>query len=137
MYFRASLEELELSSGDPNNSIRLAEGGYLASLGVYHELHCIKKIRWLINFDHYYPNGTQEDQETLREHADHCLEALRTSSMCRADISLITFRWEGEAAEHQSYSMRQCVDWDILDRWAGERAMGFSPAILEDEETDD
>ena len=37
----ASREEMERGGEDPDVSVRLANGGYLASTGVYHELHCL------------------------------------------------------------------------------------------------
>lgn len=40
----ASREELLLSNDDPDQSIELVNGGYLAALGVYHELHCIVRF---------------------------------------------------------------------------------------------
>ena len=41
---RASRKEMELSGEDPDQSVELVAGGYLASLGVYHELHCLVRF---------------------------------------------------------------------------------------------
>ena len=87
---RASYEEMQLGQEDPTNSVELWEGGYLASLGVYHELHCLVSSAhrfhdiphtlvcpcWLIKIifpqrrlklylykDIYYPNLDQAEQE--------------------------------------------------------------------------
>lgn len=38
---RADYEEMALAGERPDNSIELFSGGYLASLGVYHDLHCL------------------------------------------------------------------------------------------------
>lgn len=40
-YFNASKEELMAGGADPDLSIQVKGGGYIAGLGVYHELHCI------------------------------------------------------------------------------------------------
>lgn len=42
MAFNASLDELHMANESTNGDIvNLDGGGYLASLGVYHELHCL------------------------------------------------------------------------------------------------
>jgi hypothetical protein len=38
---RASYDELARAGESPESSIQLQAGGYLASLGVYHDLHCL------------------------------------------------------------------------------------------------
>jgi hypothetical protein len=53
--------------------------------------------------------------------------------MCKPDISLVTFRWINDTAQHSDEpaayyptnfdsSLHECADWDSLDRWAGARA---------------
>lgn len=65
---------------------------------------------------------------------DHCLETLRLSSMCSADIGLYTFRWpshhdHSKKLATKSNSVRQCVDWDRLHEWAEGRSVGFNPVL--------
>ncbi|MCJ1229513.1 hypothetical protein MMC12_006180 [Toensbergia leucococca] len=60
---RASYEEMQLGQEDPTNSVELWEGGYLASLGVYHELHCLRRLKLYLYKDIYYPNLDQAEQE--------------------------------------------------------------------------
>lgn len=43
--FRATREDLEMSRGGVDDSIELEHGGYLATLSVYHELHCLEWIK--------------------------------------------------------------------------------------------
>jgi hypothetical protein len=40
-YFNATREELERSGESLENLAELKGGGYLSSLGVYHEVHCL------------------------------------------------------------------------------------------------
>ena len=50
-------------------------------------------------------------------HADHCIELLRATAMCRADTtSLTTFVWERSEKLMLSNERvpKQCVDWDAL-----------------------
>lgn len=44
-------------------TIAFADGsGYIAEMAVYHELHCIKRIRRHLHLDHYYPNMSDEER---------------------------------------------------------------------------
>ena len=51
------------------NSIAFADGsGYIAEMAVYHELHCIKRIRRHFNLERYYPNMSVEEREKEEVH---------------------------------------------------------------------
>ena len=57
---------------------------------------------------------------------DHCIDVLRTSLTCTADISLYTFRWEEtnlKKPKLKSNSKRYCVDWEALGDWSRRRAV--------------
>lgn len=41
VYFKAEREELERAGESMDDKVELEQGGYLANLGVYHELHCL------------------------------------------------------------------------------------------------
>ncbi|KAL8671456.1 MAG: hypothetical protein Q9168_004044 [Polycauliona sp. 1 TL-2023] len=128
----ASHKEMVLAGEDPDQSVQLSvERGYLASLGVFHELHCLRRIRYMLHKDHYYPNATDEQLQYESKHIDHCLETLRLSSMCKADVGLYTFEWiTGDAKPAtKSNSVANCVNWDKLHAWASKRSVGFNPAL--------
>jgi hypothetical protein len=46
-------------------TLSLGDGRYIGEMAVYHELHCIKRIRRHLHLDHYYPG--LNDDELLRE----------------------------------------------------------------------
>jgi hypothetical protein len=74
--FNASSEEL-VSSGAPlEGSIKVANAGYLASLGVYHELHCLRRMRLWLYRDVYFPNATEKDVNFFKEHLGKVLPVL-------------------------------------------------------------
>ncbi|KAJ4297957.1 hypothetical protein N0V90_005856 [Kalmusia sp. IMI 367209] len=100
-------------------------GMYIAGLSVYHELHCLKRLRQHTWIDVYFPNQTAEDARLQRLHTDHCIDVLRQAILCRADVSLFTLQWsENSTAPRADFSHEhQCVDWEALDAWAGERAV--------------
>ncbi|KAK3688837.1 hypothetical protein B0T22DRAFT_162549 [Podospora appendiculata] len=119
---KVSGDELaRFSEGD--SSIAFKDGsGYLAEMGVYHELHCIKRVRRYLHLEHYYPNMTDADRVIEDLHIEHCLEYWRQSVMCRGDTTLGTFFWraDGMATSHV-YTDNECVDWHALDTWARKR----------------
>jgi hypothetical protein len=60
----------------------------------------------------------------MQVHIGHCIEALRVSVMCSADLGLYSFIWTGADATKpsaRSTSPRKCMDWDTIDRWSRER----------------
>ncbi|XDG00480.1 hypothetical protein ABKA04_000095 [Annulohypoxylon sp. FPYF3050] len=93
-YFNATIEELEQAGESLNDIARLKEGGYLASIGVFHELHCVRQLRFYLYKERYYPNLSERDVKYLHIHLDHCIETLRESIMCSGNTGLISFFWD-------------------------------------------
>ncbi|KAE8134697.1 hypothetical protein BDV38DRAFT_285646 [Aspergillus pseudotamarii] len=111
----------------PDPSIAFKDGtGYIAELAVYHELHCIKRIRRHFHLDRYYPNMTEDDRIREEAHIDHCLEYWREAAMCRGDTTLATFRWVDGLPYSRVYSDHECVNWEALDQWARSRMVDMS-----------
>ncbi|KAI1455165.1 hypothetical protein F4805DRAFT_437052 [Annulohypoxylon moriforme] len=119
---RVSDDELKLHGSE---SIALKDGGYAAGLGVAHNLHCVKKIKQWLYHEYFYPNLEPggEEFENLRFHADHCLDFIRQSIMCRLDFSMYTLAWgDGERGlsghlYHHTPEVQKCVDWDKVHTW--------------------
>ena len=126
MSLRVDSDELAEHS---QSSVSLPDGGHLAWLGVYHELHCIKMLQRMNYREHYQPDLTEQGLRDQQVHVDHCIDQLREASMCRSDTeSLTTFiwseRWDKPLLSPQRPQHR-CVDWDSLvssfqDRIVGE-----------------
>ena len=52
----------------PESTLHFKDGsGVVAELSVYHELHCIRRIRRHLYLDHYYPNMTANAGEFNKE----------------------------------------------------------------------
>ncbi|GJC92924.1 hypothetical protein ColKHC_01750 [Colletotrichum higginsianum] len=83
-------------------------------LSVFHELHCIKRLYQTLSPDYYFPNATEREIATNREHNQHCLEVLRMGAACRGDISIITHMWTDIDAQPivNQTAPHQCVDFD-------------------------
>jgi len=96
------------------------EGGYLATLDVFHELHCLNVIREQVYRD-FYPDKHTKEMQLL--HADHCIDTLRQTLMCHGDIALLTHTWIPDyrwpwpnfAIDHE------CRNWDSIMEWTKSR----------------
>lgn len=40
----------------------------MAGLGVYHDIHCLRRLRLFLHSDYYYGELTEVNKEYLREH---------------------------------------------------------------------
>ncbi|GAB1312627.1 hypothetical protein MFIFM68171_02837 [Madurella fahalii] len=122
------LDELNLTS------IYTKDGLHgIASLSVYHSLHCLKqkKVKRMIFKEYYHKGKSEEAMAREAKHVDHCVEYIREALMCQPDLSLVTFRWINNTAQHEDksafyptnfdVSMHTCAKWEPLDEWAGGR----------------
>ncbi|KAL4909725.1 hypothetical protein BDW74DRAFT_173219 [Aspergillus multicolor] len=53
--------------------------------GVYHQMHCLSRLRKSLYRERHYPN---EDDESVEHHFLHCLNVLRQAILCHGNISL-------------------------------------------------
>ncbi|KAL7621387.1 hypothetical protein AAE478_008709 [Parahypoxylon ruwenzoriense] len=127
MNIRAPKEWLEPFGVD---SVRLADGsGVLVQLGVYHELHCLKKLKHWNYRSHYYGNLSDVELKEEESHIEHCLEWLRVAALCRGDTTLTTFHWggrDGSSLQTDYPIPHQCVNSERLLRWSEERAVDIT-----------
>ncbi|KAI6080728.1 hypothetical protein F4821DRAFT_273635 [Hypoxylon rubiginosum] len=129
-YFNASLEELDKAGETLENLTELTSGGYLSSIGVYHELHCLRQLRLYLFKERYYPNLTEYQEETFHSHLDHCLEALRETIMCNGNTAMLSFFWESPHALQpipRSNGKSVCVRWNSVERWGYSRMIATNP----------
>jgi hypothetical protein len=71
-------------------------GQYLASIDVFHQLHCVDILRKSLYREYY--NKHEEafistPESVVQEHLEHCVEMLRQTIMCHGDTSLLTYNW--------------------------------------------
>ncbi|PHH86940.1 hypothetical protein CDD83_9555 [Cordyceps sp. RAO-2017] len=133
-YFNLSREELARAGESAEAVVEVASGGYLAALGVYHELHCLQQLRYWLYRDQYYPDAAgAQGPRGMRPHLDHCLETLRLTVMCRANTALYTFNWREPTRAKpalQSSSRSVCVKWSSVQDWAYSRKLPFRPPLV-------
>ncbi|MCJ1333512.1 hypothetical protein MMC10_010212 [Thelotrema lepadinum] len=112
------INEYEMQRLGISDTIPLTGGGYATILGVYHNLHCLRRIHQYYFQDYYTPNMTAEVFNKWREHDLHCLEVLRRSVMCHPDLSVNTYYPSDNPQHAINVGMgerRECVNWDLLE----------------------
>ncbi|QLI69052.1 Oxidase ustYa [Metarhizium brunneum] len=95
------------------------EGYYVVSLNVFHQLHCVNMIRKRIwSTETYKP----DDELMGIEHLEHCIDALRQSLMCSADVTPIPWKWWEE--DHEAKAVAEiahtCRNFEDIRVWAKE-----------------
>lgn len=70
---------------------------------------------------------TTQEKTDWQVHADHCIEYLRASAVCRPDTtSLTTFMWDGKSDKpmlRNEKPVHSCVDWKSLKDSMRERVV--------------
>ncbi|MCJ1420489.1 hypothetical protein MMC32_006846 [Xylographa parallela] len=110
-------------------SIELADGsGYLGTLSVFHQIHCLDYIRKYI-FREDYPS--LEAPERRWQHVDHCFDEIRLSLMCHGDIALTTWSWNAtEATPYANFNVKhECRNWDSILAWTKAHQANHSAII--------
>ncbi|KAI9832805.1 MAG: hypothetical protein M1819_004025 [Sarea resinae] len=111
----------------PNATVEVPEnpGSYIIGLDVFHQLHCLNRLRRKLYPARYNPEGTSssvdpEEQSILDE---HCINSIRQSLMCNADLSTIYWAVDGEAQNRslplpRASTTHTCRKWDRIVDWA-------------------
>ncbi|KAL6698591.1 tat pathway signal sequence [Trichoderma pleuroticola] len=113
--------------------------GYMASLGFFHQIHCLNMLRKFIYLDYY--KETQPDwytQPYLQGHADHCVDMLRESIMCHGDTTLIVYHWiNGYADPVPDFSTTHtCRDPEAILDWMQTNQIILKEAVYKHGEMD-
>lgn len=171
MFFAATEEELVKAAEPLDDSAKLADGGYIAALGVYHEIHCLVCSSQAIAIECPYslkcsvssdfscimrsstrtslmPTSSTytvilastldvwKKPELTNTSKDHCLETIRVSLMCSADLSIYTFKWrehDPDRPHPRTHGVRKCADWRSVETWATSRKIPLDPMLLRPE----
>jgi len=106
----------------PNKTFPIKEepGYYIAGLDVFHQLHCLNNIRRALHREYYI-----NDTDLGEEHVSHCVDSIRQSLMCSADISVNVWQWSEELSAVVGYSTQAhtCRNFNKLRDWARERQL--------------
>ncbi|KAJ6590667.1 hypothetical protein DFH09DRAFT_908723, partial [Mycena vulgaris] len=69
--------------------IRLGRDGHPFSIALYHQLHCVNALRFTYVTARDGQFKTEEQRSGAFGHANHCLDVLRHSVLCKADTTLL------------------------------------------------
>ncbi|KAK2050914.1 hypothetical protein LY76DRAFT_529540 [Colletotrichum caudatum] len=99
--------------------------GYVALIEVFHQLHCLNMIRmytwWQAGKYDEPPWGLAWDPLKNRIHIDHCLEALRISLMCFADVTPLFVRLGGPVGKRADFETHhKCRNFTKIENWIEE-----------------
>ncbi|KAF4447024.1 Tat pathway signal sequence [Fusarium albosuccineum] len=101
----------------PTSKISKDPDYYITSLDVYHQLHCLNDIRKMVR-DYNTTEGVLGRLQTM--HKFHCIDSLRQSLMCNADLSLIHWYWADHPGKHfpNATTTHICRKWSKIEEWA-------------------
>ena len=93
--------DIELQGKDPSLVVKApAEltGGadkYIAEFDVQHQLHCLNEVRKMVYYDYYYSEkfGLEGPDDLFWLHMGHCIDSLRQTIQCQANMDLVTNNW--------------------------------------------
>ncbi|KAH6904504.1 hypothetical protein BKA70DRAFT_1296991 [Coprinopsis sp. MPI-PUGE-AT-0042] len=107
----------------PNKTYPLKDepGYYIAALDVFHQIHCLNTVRKAVYIDHYRGH----DSHLTDEHISHCIDSVRQSLMCNADISVNVWQWSEEVRAVVGYSTNAhtCKNYNKIQGWARENRL--------------
>ncbi|KAJ0312899.1 hypothetical protein Brms1b_007605 [Colletotrichum noveboracense] len=98
-------------------------GGVKGFLNVFHQLHCLNLVRqYTYRNDYDYSNVTafRAPEELVRGHIDHCIETIRKSLMCTADVMPVVFEKDPSRASGSKSDFnlwRKCRKFDRIQDW--------------------
>jgi len=99
----------------------------MIGIDVFHQLHCVDILRKSLNPERY----NETSAEGWSQHADHCIDSIRQSLMCSADISTIPFLWDPENGWTlpDARITHTCRKWETVKKWAVDHklAVDFDP----------
>ncbi|PTB48341.1 hypothetical protein M431DRAFT_100297 [Trichoderma harzianum CBS 226.95] len=105
------------------------EDEYIVELDVFHQLHClVLSLNWTV--PETYPYEAFEENRVKNSinpwHIGHCLESLRQSIMCHADITPAVWHWDYSVANPVRNKpwltvLHTCRDFDRIRDWAKKR----------------
>lgn len=106
----------------------LGDDAYMASLDVFHHLHCLNMLRRKAFGDfptHPIPITPEKYLKLQWTHLKHCTDILYQNIMCNANTELYTLNWmETQQMPFPDFNInRQCKDMNALIKWRDEHAV--------------
>ncbi|KAH6721311.1 hypothetical protein BKA61DRAFT_567908 [Leptodontidium sp. MPI-SDFR-AT-0119] len=118
---------------------------YLIQFDVWHELHCLNDLRKIIyperfpnmSLNNITVNGIVNRENDMFRHWDHCIDALRQTLMCHADISPIPFHVnvpKSSGIFPRLATTHTCRNFTKIQEWSKEHSAGEFKFLLNEDE---
>ncbi|PVH87832.1 hypothetical protein DL98DRAFT_566246 [Cadophora sp. DSE1049] len=103
--------------------------GYMGNIEVFHQLHCLNRIRKL--FYNQTRSDVHDEIPEMREpHTMHCFEYLRQVLQCHGDVGIMSLGWDAEGESYTAIfeTKRQCRNFERIREWTREhQVLTFLP----------
>lgn len=108
-----------------NRTMKVPRGeGYLFTLSMFHQLHCLDEIRKSLDPEAY------PDHDWTGQHRRHCVGILRQAVMCNGDISMDVVQWSEKLQMMlpRPDVLHSCRNFERIRDWAKARTIGDDEA---------
>jgi hypothetical protein len=132
--------EVRAIGKDPEKAVRFPEeygfgsDAYMASVEVFHHIHCLDKLRREISYGHYWEGteGPAPGSKLHQAHTAHCIDVLIQSLMCTGSVDMITYNWvEGRSMVMADFNNNKtCRNFDALLGWVNENSVTMNDTSL-------
>ncbi|KAL1860561.1 hypothetical protein VTK73DRAFT_7288 [Phialemonium thermophilum] len=116
-------EEVDLA----DTTFRWPESGLsFSGLDVFHSLHCLNRLRQALYPDYYVHVFDPARGPSRADHiADHCINHIRQSLQCHADLTPMEWRLSGSKVILKTDTPHTCRNFDRIHAWAQSRRTQF------------
>ncbi|KAI0512697.1 hypothetical protein F5B22DRAFT_614882 [Xylaria bambusicola] len=131
-----SHEEMISLGLDPETSLKITDPrngkpGYRVAIEMFHQLHCLNLLRQNAYKEYYAPLGgdISAPPTKLRNHLDHCIDALRQFVICQGDIGVFSFNFPlNDGDPWPNYSTpHTCRNFESIRQWAVDHTVPRGP----------
>ncbi|KAF9740465.1 hypothetical protein PMIN06_012999 [Paraphaeosphaeria minitans] len=102
------------------------EGHYVVILEVFHQLHCLQHLRRRLFWNETEQGSPDEVEGLAMKHLDHCVDSIRQSLMCSADVTPLPYVWWRKYNQLMPTTAvtHTCRDFEAIRDWAKEHRAG-------------
>ena len=126
-------DEVRAIGKNPDTAVRFPEeyghgpDAYMASIEVFHHVHCLDKLRKEISYKHYWEKeeGPAPGGKMHEAHISHCIDVLAQALRCTGSVDIITYNWvDGRDMMFPDFENHKvCRDFDALLGWVDENGV--------------
>ncbi|KAH8821798.1 hypothetical protein F5884DRAFT_769085 [Xylogone sp. PMI_703] len=130
------LEGLNMDlSGEEANDIRgetyqwPGSDVFYSGVDVFHSLHCLNEIRKALHPDYYAvkENITDAAKRVGNVHIEHCLDYVRQTVQCGADLTPMNWAWIDKTQKifFKPGTVHTCRNFEQIQKWTAERKVNW------------